>query len=115
MADLAAANMTVAIQSPKDLTRRRRVNHVTMTVGNGVLKIPAGGLMILPDKNVFGMATIDDMIILGGPLGYHVEYVPATHNLIWYFADNNGAGDAPLIVTTAAIASSVIRALVIGK
>lgn len=116
MADIAASDVTVAIQSPKDLTRRRRLNYVTMSLGDGALTIGAGGLVPLPAKALFGMATIDDMIILGGGLGYVIEYVPASHSLIWYMADNDAVADSGLIVAASETpAASVIRALVIGK
>ena len=110
--DLVAADITVTINSPKDMTRRRKINHVTMDVGDGASVIPALGLLPLPAKSTFGMAVIDDMIILGGGLGYVIEYDSASHSLIWYFGDDTepnavAAGEAP--------AASTIRALVIGR
>ena len=112
MADIAASDVTVAIQSPKDLTRRRRFNSVTMTMGTGSLTIATGGLVPLPAKALFGMATIDDMIIKGGGLGYYIEYVPASHSLIWY----KGADGAAMAVAAGKTpASTVVRAIVIGK
>jgi hypothetical protein len=116
MADLASTDVTVTINSPKDLTRRRRFNHVTIAVGDGAKTIPAGGLLPLPAKSLFGMGTIDDMIILGGGGGYAIEYVPSTHKLIWYKADYDAVADGPLIVANGvAIAATSIRAIAIGK
>ena len=110
--DLVAADVTVTISSPKDMTRRRKINHVTMELGDSALVIPALGLVPLPAKSTFGMAVIDDMTILGGGLGYVIEYDSTTHSLIWYFGDDTNknavaAGEAP--------AASTIRALVIGR
>jgi hypothetical protein len=98
------------------MTRRRRFNHVTMALGDAAKTIPAGGLVPLPDKALFGMKTIDDMIILGGGLGYVIEYVPATHKLIWYMADYDAVADGALIVAAGeAPAATALRAIVLGK
>jgi hypothetical protein len=116
MANIASTDVTVTINSPKDLTRRRRFHLVTIAFGDGAKTIPTGGLVPLPAKSLFGMATIDDMIILGGGAGYVVEYVPASHSLIIYTANYPAAAAGPLIAAAGvAIAATSIRAIVLGK
>lgn len=116
MADLTANDVTVAIVH-KDLTQRRRLNLVTITLGDGAKTVPAGGEVPLPAKSKFGMHSELDLFIENPAVsGYVVEYVKANHTLKYWMGDYSETVDGPLVAAAAATpAAHTIRALAYGK
>jgi hypothetical protein len=114
MADLTANDVTVAIVH-KDLTQRRRLNLVTITLGDGAKTIPAGGVP-LPALSKFGLHS-DMQLFFMNPTasGLPCDYDKTNHKLV-YWMGNYDAADGPLIAATGqAPAAHTIRALAYGK
>lgn len=114
MADLAATDVTVAIVH-KDLTQRRRLNLVTITLGDGSKTIPAGGVP-LPALSKFGIHSDLQLFFTNANVcGLPVDYDKTNHKLV-YWMGNYDASDGPLIAATGQTpASHVLRALAYGK
>ena len=114
MADLTAADVTVALVH-KDLTQRRRLNLVTITLGDGAKTVPAGGVP-LPALSKFGMHSDLQLFFMNPNVsGLPADYDKTNHKLV-YWMGNYDAADGPLIAATGqAPAAHTIRALAYGK
>jgi hypothetical protein len=120
MADLQATDVSVSL-APQDIdftAMGKRITYPTISFGDGLLTIPAGGLIPLPAKETFGMKReIKRLVVCGtGGSGYVFEYVPASHSLLALMGNFDAAADGPLIPAAAeAPAATTLPLVVIGE
>lgn len=118
MAAIAAANVTVTVNSEIRGGPKQKRNRVTIAFGNGSLTYPSGGVP-MPAIGSFGMVTaLDGLVMIDAHAanGFLYKFDRANRKIRIYQGDNDNASDAALIelVTATAPAAASLIAEAIG-
>jgi hypothetical protein len=115
MADLAASNVTVAIEYKSNVPRLR-LSLVTLSFGDGALTYPAGGIPLPTPFSKYGMVTSILRMICDFDNAYVYQYDAANHKLLVYYGDYSNAADGVLVQATGvALAAAVVNATIFGR
>ena len=118
MADLAVTDWNVAFipRGRSQGTYDRRVV-ADLTIGDGSKTVPAGGVIPLPDKSVFGFHKILREINIMQPTnGYILAPDIANHQVIVLWGDYSNTSDGPLVPAVGATpAQFTVRMAFVGE